>query len=148
MLTSFVWSLVSVETILSSGFYFPERWRKVPSFVNIKLPLPPSTHKMSFEGSRWWLFWWKTMGLLASYQFFSPHRSGSKTMASYQFRSGSAVRVWLWSFWPPVTRTTGAYFTILIFFNMMSTLRLFFLLFCRRSSDFSERLRPVWPGVI
>ena len=50
MLTSFVWSLVSVETILSSGFYFPERWRKVPSFVNIKLPLPPSTHKMSFEG--------------------------------------------------------------------------------------------------
>ena len=38
--------------------------------------------------------------------------------ASYQFRSGSAIRVWLWSFWPPVT---GAYFTILIFFNMMST---------------------------
>ena len=47
MLTSFVGGVVSGETILSSGFYFAERWRQLPSFVNIKLP--QTTQKMNFR---------------------------------------------------------------------------------------------------
>ena len=47
MLTSFVGGVVSGETILSSGFYFAERWRQLTSFVNIKLP--QTTQKMNFR---------------------------------------------------------------------------------------------------
>ena len=47
MLTSFVGGVVSGETILSSGFYFVERWRQLTSFVNIKLP--QTTQKMNFR---------------------------------------------------------------------------------------------------
>ena len=72
----FVGDVVSVETILSSGFYFAERWRELTSFVNIKLPPQPPLIKWALEDmTMMMVLVVKTMSL-GSYQLF-PLRSCS-----------------------------------------------------------------------